>query len=418
VPVAVSDLVASIASYENYWYLFAAVFTAAGFTMWIALSAKVKAHVRGVGLASFFLFPWFPKRMIIIGRRVYYDDEVEIIKGDKGYHIITPEGVQYTTDMDPDRIAIVKDPVSARGPEGVPAPFSLAWRWIVASSIVVYGFTIGLYAAWADPRVRAIEIARAFGYDIPADVIVQVMASRAENLVFAALTAAAAGAWWLANMFKMKARSIRVSTYIPIETGTTMRLLPALDPDSRVGPVEFLSRYARLKLDLADNVRKMVEKIGEKLDLDPSTVVQILNRAAMAEIWRMELGNRLKEYEDVKKAAMAECKLQAKDMAPRVVANVTKLLAIIGITALIVGLLVGYGLGAVYGVPAVEQANASWTPPFDVNVTIEPAPMPTWSPPGGVPVEPAPMPTTPPFDVNVTIEPAPMPTTPPFNATG
>lgn len=389
------DIISYILSYTNQWYIWPLVGLVIGIAFWAALSYRVKAHARGLGKLGYLVMPWNPKRMLIIDRTVYYDDEYKVEKGEDAYHITTSNGVHYTSKVDPDEAAVIYSSLKVRGPEGVDSPFSLAWRWIVAGTVILYTATMGLFQAWIDPRLTVLKFLVLFGYNVPSEVYVRIASDRAENIVFAGLLAALVGAWWLANLNKLTTPAIRVSKFVSLSgTSGTIHIVPAIDPDTPNNVVRAL-RQLGFRIEIPEDLRKVVEKIAKKIGEDTTALVQILNKAALADMWKKEIGDMNLHYLDVKRAAEAQCLLKAKGLTPRLVTSIGKLAAIMLISGLIIGGLIGYGIGAVYGVPHTVhnttnttstggQYGGGYTTPVTIgNTTITPAPMPT-PPVGGV----------------------------------
>ena len=379
------DIIHYIMSYQNNWYLWPAMFFAAGIGIYLVLTMRVNAHVRGKAKLAWFIAPRFPRRMYIIGRRIYYDDEVEVIRGEDSYHLMTVYGEHYTTKHDPDSVAVIKNSVGARGPEGVDSPFSMAWRWIVASAITLYGVVLGLMAAWYDKRLDIIRVVEFFGYNIPANITAMVALDQSHALALASLLTALVFAWWLANLYRITVRGIKVMKYVPISVASsTIEIIPAVEPDAPTSVFKVLSTLVRdgIRLELGEGIKKIIMKLAKENKLDKATMVQLLNRAEMAEIWRMELGNRITEYQDVKDAGEAECQLKARELTPKLWANFAKILAATVLVSALVFGGIGYAIGAIYGVPHTQPANTTTTstvtqpPVYYGNTTVTPAPMP------------------------------------------
>ena len=385
-----------ILEYSNQWYLWPALGIVLALGFWAALSFRVKAHARGLGKLGYLIMPWNPKRMLIIDRTVYYDDEYKVVKGEDSYHINTDDGLHYTSKVDPDEVAVIHSSLNVRGPQGIDSPFSLAWRWIVSGTMVLYTATMGLLQAWMDPRLTVFKWLKVFGYSVPIDVYAQVANNRADNVVIAGILAAIIGAWWLANLTKLTTPGIRVSKFVSLSgTNGVTHIVPAVDPDTPSNVFNVLKQLS-VKIEIPEDLKKIVQRIADKMGEDTTALVQVLNKAALADMWRKEIGSLDKHYLDVKRAAEAECLLKAKGLTPRLVTSIGKLAAIMLISGLVIGGLIGYGIGAVYGTPQVQHntttttttpaggGQGGYTTPVHIgNTTVTPAPMPT-PPVGGV----------------------------------
>lgn len=366
-----SLLVQTLLSYRNTWYQWPLLGLFLSLLVWLILSSRVRAHAKSVGARlAFFVMPFLPRAMLIVGRNIYYDDEFEVVKGENGYHIKTRFGEHYVSRVDPDENVQVKSALNARGPEGVDSPFSLAWRWIVSASIMVYFVTLGLLSAWMDPRMQALEWFAVFGVPVPDNVTLAIVSQRSEAIVYAGLLAAAVLAWWFANLVRFTVRGIKVMKFIELSiASSTIEVMPAVEPDSPSSVFRFLGSLVRggVRLELTESARKLLEDLAARMKTDAATVVQLLNKAALADIWRKEIGDQIRHYLDVKRAAEAECLLKSRGIAPRIVASIAKIAVLALIGGLFVGLMGGYALGAFYGKPSIHKVNStaaeSTTPP-------------------------------------------------------
>ena len=387
-----------IIAYRNDWFLWPLSAVLLGVLFWVALTAKVKGHVKGLlGKLGYLAFPYLPRRMLVIDRDVFYDDEYTVVEGDGEYEVQTIYGVHYKTTVNPDEHAIIVNGFNARGPEGVDSPFSMAWRWILVGSIMLYLVSMGLLQAWMDPRLTVLKWLEVFGYSVPSNVAVLVSSDRAENIVYAGLLTALAGAWWLANLYKFTSKSIRLSRFVSLtnDKGVT-RIIPALDPDSPTGTIKVLRSITRVELTIPEEFKDFVNRLSRIMNKDVTLVAQLLNKAAMADFWRKEIGDQNLRYLAIKRAAEAECRVKNRFLNTRMILSMTKVMLVVAVTVGLIGLGVGYLLGASLGTPSVHHVNNTATPvvtpspeagqetPVVVgNTTVTPAPMPA-PPVGGV----------------------------------
>ncbi len=103
------------------------------------------AHIRNwKELAKFFIAPFPPNRMVVLytsqdSGECYYDREIEIIDKDtvtfKNESTIITAKISKSDFLDSFTTASM---FNAMGPKDKYTPFSLAWRWIVFFSIIVY----------------------------------------------------------------------------------------------------------------------------------------------------------------------------------------------------------------------------------------------------------------------------------------
>ena len=396
-----TQLAQYILTHGTTWWIWPLMLSIMSLIAFIGLTVKVEAHVKGKAKLAWFFAPYFPKRMYVIGKNVYYDDDIEVIKGEDGYHLMSTKGEHYTAKYDPDSVAVIRNSIGARAPEGVDSPFSLAWRWIVAASIMLYGAVMGFLAAYYDNRLNMVRVAEFFGYQIPENVTTLIVQDQAHAVAFSALIASIVFAWWLANLYRITVRSIKVMRFVPISVATNVtEIIPSIEPDSPSSIFKVLGDLVRngIRLELGKGIRKILEELAKKTKLDKAAIVELLNRAEMAEVWRMQLGNRYEEYQDVKEAAIAECQLKSKELTPKLWANFAKIVALTLVGGLLVGLVVGYGVGAVWGAPSVQHANTT---------TTTATPMPPYYPPAQ---------PQPPAGGNGTITPA-QPPPPPISIT-
>ncbi len=381
-------IIQQLETYQNQWYVWDFIGIALSLATWLVLTARLQAHARTlVAKLSFLLSPRLPRTMLIIDRRVYYDGEYEVVKGEDGYYIRTKDGGHYVSEFDPEQTAKVVNAWGARGPEDVDSPYSLAWRWLVASMIIVYLCSMGMIAAYNDPRISVLKWLDVFSVDVPRELIINILSERAMNTAIATVAFAVGFAWWLANLLRLSARGVKRAVFVSIASSApTVKIIPAVSPDSPVSPLAILRK--QLMLNLTDEAKRLLEQLAKKAQTDLATLIEVLNEASLARYWRQSTGKLLSSIDDYKMAAEAEATLKMQAVTPRVVKSMTKIVILVAVAALAIGFMVGWGFGSTWGVQVVHNTTVATAASYGYgygseapvsgggNVTVTPAPLP------------------------------------------
>lgn len=371
----------------------------AGLAFFLLLTRSWNAHLRSItDKLYFFFWPYPPEKMLVIQEldgevSIYYDDDFEEIQSENKTLIKTVDGQEYVTEIPPSESNIAVSMFDAKAPAGYQSPFGVAWRWLVAASILIYFVYFALVTAWIPP----IEIVDKVINGVTLQVAQQAQLDPFEALVsttafFSLLT------WLLSNVMRMNDRTVMYAWYhakginpprisiIPIPGVTNTALLEYLEKLGRDIEVVVPEESAEL-------VRKAMEEVKKKVG-SRSLAAIILAKLAIAKTWRQALAQVLRERFDLRKAGEASAMIRLG------IEPVSKRLIPIAIFIFIIGLGVGYWVGNTYAVgvaPAVNQTagNASvQQPPFSTGTIPAPNTMtPHTTSPGLTPAPPPPPPT-------------------------
>ncbi len=361
-------------NYHNNWYINVIILSILGTVLFTETVKRLKirfANTTSKALGWLFK-PRIPENIYIIGEDIYYDDEIKLIKGEKDWHLITSKGLHYTIQGEPETALQLHSAFSVRTPK--PSIFSVAVRWIIASTIIVYGAIFGFLSSYFDPRINVLKTLTAIGYTIQQTTIVQVMADRNMNLAVATIIASITIAWWIANILRLNSRNLKVYEFVPI----AMRpggyiLIPAINSYSKASIFQVIGRIIKdgIRIEVDETSLEAFNTLKKKLKVDTATLAQLLNRASLTELWRYSLGDTLEQLQDLKDASIAECRLRGQDLAKTTAKHALKLGLLALIAGIVVGAVLGYLLGLVVGIPHPANTTIPTAPG-----SITPAPLP------------------------------------------
>jgi len=364
-----------------------------GLFFYIIFTRNIKAHLRSwIDRISFFFWPYGPFRMLVIQEldgeyQLLYNYDYEEIQSEDKTLIKTVYGDQYVTETPPSQANIATSLFEARGPPNYYSPFAVAWRWIVAASIMVYI----LYYALVISIVPAIEIAEVqVGLETLQIARVRPIDPWEVTLTLTAFFVAIT--WLIVNIQRMNDRSIMYSWYHAKGINPPHISIVPSPTISSIGLLEYLKQLGR-KINIvvpnesAEIINKAIKQVEEKTG-SKSLAAVILAKLALAKTWRESLAKVLREEFSIFKAGETSAAVRLN------VESITKRTIPIMILIFIVGLVIGYGLGNVIGIgvgpapgnqtfPAMPEGN--YTQPYPGNQTsppIQPPPMP--QPPTGV----------------------------------
>ncbi len=381
-----------------------------GLAFFLVLCRSSWAHLRDwKDKLGFFLWPYPPSRMLIIQEldgeiHTYYDTDYEEIQSEDRTLIKTVDGMEYVTEVPPSEASIASSMFDAKAPPGIESPFGVAWRWVVAASILIFFIYFALVTAWIPPvTVQNMTIG---GEVVP-------VAQQAQIDPYEALVATTAFfsflTWMLSNIMRMDDRTIMLAWYhakginpphvsiIPVPGMASISLLTYL---------EKLGRKINVVVpnEAADVINKAMKEVSKKVG-SRSLAAIILAKLAIAKTWRQALAQVLRERFDLRKAgeASAMIRLGIQPISKTVIPAV--------VIALLVGVGIGYFIGNTYSfgvAPATNTTTTSYgitslpTQTSSVSVTeTQPAPTATTAPPthtvtstaGIKPASPPPPPT-------------------------
>ena len=276
-----------IQSEQQYiWYILLSV--PVGMLFFLVLTYREQAaHLSSIwDKLRFFFSPYAPESFLVVldsyGWHVGY--HVQLIPG-KRYYIIRFKGKEYRVLDDPLKWAVPSSLLDMKGPSGVPSPFGLVARLIVAWMIVLiastYAFTQTAYISF-------------FAYGIEPTWI--------DVLSVAWFTAILA--WFLRNTLELH-RSTGLVLELWTIPPTNIALPAATGPRSLREWKELLAR----SIDKAATEKgEACKKLAEKLEgiEDEEAAAQLVAMARDAEIWRMryaELEEQLDKHVEAAEAA-------------------------------------------------------------------------------------------------------------------
>ena len=345
-----------------------------GVAFFMVLSRGWDAHLRSAkDKLAFFFWPFAPERMIVVQEldgdvHIYYDSDYEEVQGDDRTLIKTVDGQQYVTDVPPSESYVNVSMFDARGPSGYRSPFGLAWRWVVAASVLIYFVYFALVAAWIPPLVMVEKVVHGVrvvtAEPAPVDPVEALLATTA---FFTLLT------WLLSNIARMTDRTVQYVWYHAVGINPPHTLVVPVPGVSNVGLLQYLSMLGReVRIVVPEEARELVERamqeVGRKVG-SKSLAAIILAKLAIAKTWRQALAQVLRERFDLRKAgeASAMIRMGIQPLSKRVIP--------IAAVALLIGVALGFALGQVFGV-GVEPVQTTTSRP-----AITYTPPPTTTPP-------------------------------------
>ena len=363
-----------------YWVLIAPVVALLFFlVMW----KKYKAHEPGLlGAMSFFIAPRGPERMLIFkdlsgNRMLLYD--YKVVKGTNGY-IVQAGPYMLKMQEDPESYAEPVSLIDARGPPGLPSPFGLLVRQIVASYIML--------------MIIAVSFANTFW--VTATVYARAMNVGFTRVDLASFAALVVGTAWFLSIFlrSLSPQTLLVSLSAIGMSEGYVEATPALDVYSSYPPSRLLRSIAREpKIVISDSAVKIIEKLEQELG-DRSLAASLLALLGQVyETWRRSLGILLQDRYDISVAGRARYQLSEEKLPKSFLGKHAGLIALLAI-------LIGLVAIILLLQPSIQPA-ATVTEPTSIatsTVTVTPAAPPP--PPSEAPATVTP--AQPPAPANVT----------------
>ena len=319
-----------------YWIVLAPVIA---LMFYLVLWIKHRAHCPGLlDTLAFFFAPRGPEKMLIfkdlLGHRfIFYD--YSTIKSGSGY-LIQAGPYLIKTDEDPESYAEPASLLDARGPSGVPSPFGLWIRQMVASYIIL--------------AVIAVSFAQTFW--ITYSVYIQAMNvayTSVDLLSFAALVMVLA--WFIATLVRtLSPQTLVISLSAIGMTEGYIEASPALDVYSSFPPAKLLKSISRepkivvpqpiftyVKEEEKKEKKTFWDRLYEEIRSNQLTasVISMLGQTYIVLV--RSLGQLLQDRYDISVAAKARYQLEEVKL-PRGFLNryagVLALIAIIAIAAI------------------------------------------------------------------------------------
>lgn len=360
------------AEQQYIWYILLSI--PIGILFFLVLTRREQAaHLSSIwDKLRFFFSPFAPESFLVVldsyGWHVGYDTQV--IPGKK-YYIIRFRGKEYRMLDDPWKWAIPSSLLDMKGPPGIPSPFGLVARLIVAWMLAL------IFATYAFSQTAYISY---FAYHIPPTWI-DVLSVVWFGMVLA---------WFLRNVLELH-RS----------TGLVLELW-VIPPTNIVIPVtagtRTLKEWKELLLRSAASTEaekcEACKKLAEKLEgiEDEEAAAQLIAMARDAEIWRMryaELEEQLDKHVEAAEAAA----LRAGQPAPMGGPRLWRWMPILVIGAILVALVAVF----IALQPSVHSVahNATTTTTSIASATPAQPPPPSHatSTPTATPAPPPPPPT-------------------------
>ena len=353
-----------------------------GLTVFLVLWSTQRAHVYSLlDAITFFFAPRGPSRMLVfkdlLGKQhVFY--EYNVVKAGKGYVLQAGPFILRTED-DPEAYAYPVSLLDARGPPGVPSPYGVWARQLVASFIVLVLVTVAFSNSF---YVTATVYAKYLG----------VPYTTTDLVAFAGLVLTLA--WFIVTLLRVLAPQTMLVTLAAYEAQErSVGATPALDVYSPVPPAKLLKSIKREpRIIVSSRVARIIEELREEFNDTTlaATILALLGQVYSA--WKRSVGVLLKDRYDISVAARAKYQLEEEKIPKGFLNKYAGALAIIAIVLVVVGLIVWLG-PSVHPATATNATNATVGGGGYYTPAPPPTPHITHQPP---PATPAP-PPTPPF---------------------
>jgi len=318
----------------------------------------------------FFFAPRGPERIMVFkdlaGSRILIYG-YRIVKSGDGY-LIQAGPYLIKTREDPESYGEPVSLLDARGPPGIPSPFGLWIRQLIASYVLL--------------AILAISFANTFW--ITATVYAPAMGVPYTNidlLSFAALVLSIS--WFISVLLKSLSPQTLMITLSAIGVSeNAIEASPGLDVYTSFPPGKLLKAIDREpKIIISDRIADILNKLINELG-DKSLAASILALLGQVyDVWRKSLGLLLQDRYDISVAARARYHLETVKVPKGFLQRYSGILALIAIIGLII-------LAIIWLQPVVTPVNQTTIP----IAPASPPPPPVTSPP---PYEPAPPPTPP-----------------------
>lgn len=327
-----------------------------GMAFYFVLTKGITAHLKSLrDKLSFFFWPFTPSRMLVIQEldgevSIYYDYDFDEVQTENKTLVKTVDGMQYVTDTPPSQAAIPTSMFEARGPQNYYSPFAVAWRWVVAASILIYILYIAVISAVIPPLVtEEVQIGLStfeVAFRQPIDPW-EVLASTV--VFFIALM------WLIVNIQRMNDKTIMYSWYhakginpphisiVPSPTLSSLGLLDYLDKLGRKIEIH-------IPADAKDIIEKAMKEVRGKTGSKSLSAV-ILAKLSMVKTWREAIAEVLSEQFKLMKTGETHAAMRLG------IQPLTKRILPILIFAFIAGLVAGYALGNAYSIGVAPPGN-------------------------------------------------------------
>ena len=356
-----------------------------GLAAFLAMWYRCRAHVPSLlDAIAFFFAPRGPERMLIFkdlaGNRVLIYD-YNIVKGSSGY-IVQAGPYLIKCSEDPEAYAEPVSLLDARGPAGIPSPFGLWARQLIAAYFMLALVTISFANTfWTTLTVYMplYEYATLTSIDL---------------LSFAALTLCVS--WFIAVLLRSLAPQTLLITLSAVGMSENyVEASPALDVYSSFPPAKLLKSINKEpKVTISHEVLdKLSEEIGDRTLA--ASILAMLGQ--VYNTWRKSLGLLLQDRYDISVAARARYHLEEVKIPRGFLQRYSGILALSAIVFAVV-LLILWLQPAI--VPVAETPTATATTPTAVVTPAPPPPPPTNVSATSVAPTPA-QPPPPPMNVSV-----------------
>lgn len=306
---------------EQQWLYYILTAPIIALVFYLIMWLKHRAHCPSLLEAiSFFFAPRGPERMLIFkdlagNRFLVYG--YNIVKGSNGY-LIQAGPYMLKTSEDPESYAEPVSLLDARGPAGVPSPFGLWIRQMIASYIMLAIVAVGFANTfWITATVYAPNV--------------QVGFTTVDLVSFAALVLALS--WFITTLLRALAPQTLVISLSAIGASENfLEVSPALDVYSSFPPAKLLKSIGReVKIVVSDAVKGTLDKLTSELG-DRSLAASIL--ALLGQVydsWRKSLGILLQDRYDISVAAKARYHLEEVKLPKGFLSRYAGVLALIAI---------------------------------------------------------------------------------------
>ena len=292
-----------------------------GLLFFLILWYRHRAHCESLlDAIAFFFAPRGPSRMLIFkdlagSRFLVYD--YRVLKGKSGY-LVQAGPYLLKTSEDPEAYAEPVSLLDARGPPGIPSPFGLWVRQLVASYIILAVVIVSFAnTAWTTVSVYG----SALGVGL----------TTVDVLSIIALTLALS--WFLATLMRALApQTLLVSLSAIGASEGFLEASPALDAYSSFPPCKLLRSIGReIRIVIGRGAESVMKRLSEELG-DESLAASILALLGhVYEAWQKTTGIVLKNMYDISVAARANYHLKSVKLPQGFLSRYAGILALLAI---------------------------------------------------------------------------------------
>ena len=282
------------------WLFWVVAAPLVGLFLFLVMWARHRAHCPTLlDAIAFFFSPRGPYRMLVFkdlaGNRVLVYD-YQVMKGSSGY-LIQAGPYLLKASEDPEAYAEPVSLLDARGPPGVPSPFGLWARQLVAAYITLAIVAVSFANTfWITSTVYAPAIGATY--------------TVADLTAFFAL--ALTLSWFVATLLKsLSPQTLVVSLTAVGVSESYVEATPALDVYSSFPPSKLLRSISREpRIVVSDSVGDFLSKLREELGDGALAASLLAMLGQVYDSWRRSLGILLQDRYDISVAARAKYHLE------------------------------------------------------------------------------------------------------------